>query len=108
MVIITQKFNGFGNHLLLTSHFLANALEHGYELAITSFGPFVSFFEGTAEPGPSRFGPVPVRLRPGRLRLHSGAAQLLFHAGLVLRPGAPVPPAPRRTARCLTRRLHSI
>lgn len=87
MVIITQKFNGFGNHLLLTSHFLVNSLEHGYELAIPSFEPFVSFFEGTAGPQAPHFGPVSVRLRPGRPLLDalSRTLQLRWGGGLLTR-----------------------
>jgi len=69
MVIITQKFNGFGNQLLLTSHFLVNALEHDYELCISSFDRYVTLFEGTAGPQPYFFGPRPVRLYAGQTRL---------------------------------------
>ncbi|MFC6222991.1 alpha-1,2-fucosyltransferase [Hymenobacter artigasi] len=62
MVILTQDFDGFGNHLLLTSHFLANVVEHNYELAIPSFSRYVPYFEGTAN---QDFEGLPVRLQPG-------------------------------------------
>ena len=65
MVILTQKLDGFGNHLLLTSHFLVNTVEYGYELAIPSFQPYAPFFEGTAGARAGFFGSVPVRLQPG-------------------------------------------
>ncbi|TGE14041.1 alpha-1,2-fucosyltransferase [Hymenobacter elongatus] len=60
MVILTKDFDGFGNHLLLTSHFIANTAEHNYELLIPSFGPYAPFFEGTAR---DDFEGLPVRLR---------------------------------------------
>lgn len=66
MVTLTQAQNGFGNHLLLTSHFLANAVEHGYELAISSFEPYVAYFEGTARQPTTFFGRLPVRQQPDR------------------------------------------
>ncbi len=69
MVIITQKFNGFGNQLLLTAHFLVNALEHGYELCIPSFDEYTTFFEGTAGREAYSFGPLPVRLYPDQFGL---------------------------------------
>ncbi|RYU82892.1 alpha-1,2-fucosyltransferase [Hymenobacter persicinus] len=48
MVTLTQDFDGFGNHLLLTSHFLANVAENRYPLAIPSFERYAPFFEGTS------------------------------------------------------------
>lgn len=65
MVILTKNFDGFGNQLLISSHFLVNSLEHGYELAIPSFGPHFSFFEGTAGKKVAFFGGRPVQLHPG-------------------------------------------
>ena len=66
MVILTQDLDGFGNHLLLTSHFLVNAVEYDYELAIPSFGPYAAYFEGTAGPNAGFFGRLPVRILPGQ------------------------------------------
>lgn len=66
MVILTQDLDGFGNHLLLTSHFLVNAVEHNYELAIPSFEPYAAYFEGTAGQKSSFFGRLPVRMLPGQ------------------------------------------
>lgn len=87
MVIITQKFNGFGNHLLLTSHFLVNSLEHGYELAIPSFDRYVSFFEGTAGQQAYRFGPLAVQLYPDppELKALYHALQVRWSRGLLTR-----------------------
>ena len=75
MVILTQDFDGFGNHLLLTSHFLVNAVEHDYELAIPSFEGYAPFFEGLAGQSVALFGRLPVRLRPNQL-----VPELLYHA----------------------------
>jgi hypothetical protein len=61
MVTLTQDLDGFGNHLLLTSHFLVNVAENGYELAIPSFERYVPFFEGTSR---RDFQGLPVRLQP--------------------------------------------
>lgn len=66
MVILTKDFNGFGNQLLISSHFLVNSLEHGYALAIPSFAAHFPFFEGTAGQRVAFFGGRPVQLRPGR------------------------------------------
>jgi hypothetical protein len=71
MVILTQDLDGFGNHLLLTSHFLVNVVEHGYELAIPSFERYAPFFEGTSKPD---YEGLPVRLKPEEPMLN-----LLFH-----------------------------
>ena len=70
MVLLTYDFNGLGNQLLLTSHFIANTAEHKYELFIDSFAEHVPYFEGTAT---ENFGGLPIYLRfdpqtvPGRL-----------------------------------------
>ncbi|MCB2378936.1 alpha-1,2-fucosyltransferase [Hymenobacter sp. BT635] len=61
MVILTKDFNGFGNHLLLTSHFIANTAEYNYELLIPNFGPYAEYFEGTTR---NEFGNLPVRQQP--------------------------------------------
>lgn len=65
MVILTKDFNGFGNQLLISSHFLVNALEHDYQLAIPSFRAHYPFFEGTAGQRVASFGWMPVQLYPG-------------------------------------------
>jgi hypothetical protein len=65
MVILTQYLNGFGNCLLLTSHFLVNAVEHDYELAIPAFESYAPYFEGTASQRTNFLGRLPVRLHPG-------------------------------------------
>lgn len=87
MVIITQRFNGFGNQLLLTSHFLANALEHGYELCIPSFDKYTSWFEGTADRASYSFGHLPVQLYTGQAVLDGvyRSLQLRWARGLLTR-----------------------
>ncbi|TGE25095.1 hypothetical protein E5K00_07820 [Hymenobacter aquaticus] len=86
MVILTEDFNGFGNQLLLTSHFIANTAEYDYELLIPSFGPSAPYFEGTAT---ADFGHLPVRLQPApadRLsRLLFRALQLRWGYGILKR-----------------------
>lgn len=75
MVILTKDFDGFGNQLLISSHFLVNALEYGYQLAIPSFGPHYAFFEGTAGQQVASFGGQPVQLHPG-----SAVTRVLYRA----------------------------
>ncbi|WP_073111520.1 alpha-1,2-fucosyltransferase [Hymenobacter daecheongensis] len=81
MVILTQDLDGFGNHLLLTSHFLVNVAEHRYELAIPSFERYAPFFEGTVR---QDFDGLPVRLQPGPRRFR------VFFRALRLRWGGAV------------------
>ena len=66
MVILTYQYGGLGNNLLLASHFLTNAFAYGYELAMPLFVPHAAAFEGTAGPGPWRFGNMDVRPRAGQ------------------------------------------
>ena len=73
MVILTQDLDGFGNHLLLTSHFLVNAVQHNYELAIPSFERYAPYFEGPTGKPTAFFGRLPVRLRTDQL-----ATELLY------------------------------
>ena len=80
MVILTQDFDGLGNQLLLTSHFIANTAEYGYELEIPSFGPHVRFFEGTAN---EDFAGLPIRLHP-----RPGSVTALLYRALQWRWGA--------------------
>ena len=99
MVILTKNFDGFGNQLLISSHFLVNAFEHSYPLAIPSFGPHYAFFEGTAGKQVASFGGQPVQLRPGTavatvlhriLQWQWGEAALRRLPGLLRRLGAPM------------------
>ena len=86
MVILTQDLDGFGNHLLLTSHFLVNAVQYNYELAIPSFERYAPFFEGPTANPTVLFGQLPVQMNSGQpttallyrgLRNRWGAAVLL-------------------------------
>lgn len=61
MVILTKDFDGFGNQLLLASHFIANAAEYGYDLVMPNFAPYAHYFEGTAR---EDFNGLPISLRP--------------------------------------------
>ena len=99
MVILTKNFDGFGNQLLISSHFLVNAFEHNYQLAIPSFGPHYAFFEGTAGQQVASFGGHPVQLHPstavanvlyGALQWQWGAAVLRRLPWLPRGLGAPV------------------
>ncbi len=66
MVILTQDLHGLGNCLLQTSHFLVNAADTGYELAIPAFERYAPYFEATAGRRSFRFGPRTVQLElPG-------------------------------------------
>jgi hypothetical protein len=64
MVILTQDLHGLGNCLLQTSHFLVNAADTGYELAIPAFERYAPYFEATAGRRSFRFGPQLVHLDP--------------------------------------------
>jgi hypothetical protein len=47
MLIIGSKQGQLGNRLLLFAHFIANALEYGYEVWNPSFYDYAKYFEGT-------------------------------------------------------------
>jgi Glycosyl transferase family 11 len=84
MVILTKNFDGFGNQLLISSHFMVNALEHGYELAIPSFRAHFPFFEGTADKQVALFGGRPVYLHRGNAITAALYRTLQWHWGAAL------------------------
>jgi hypothetical protein len=49
MVVISRKSGQLGNRLLVFAHFIANAIEHGYQLANPSFCDFAGYFVGTRD-----------------------------------------------------------
>ncbi|WP_162303679.1 hypothetical protein [Hymenobacter sediminis] len=54
-----KRFGQLGNRLFLFSHFVANAVEHGYALANPSFNGYARYFEATST---GDFDGLPIRL----------------------------------------------
>ena len=57
LLVVAFDDGGLGNRLTLFAHFLALCQGKGFQLINPSFGPFASFFEGTARNGLCAFTP---------------------------------------------------
>jgi hypothetical protein len=87
MVVIAGKPGQLGNMLLLSAHFIAGALEHGYRVAIPAFDAYAAHFVGTRRDVfcrfPSRATPLSgsARTRHVLFSLSHAAARALTRLG---------------------------
>jgi hypothetical protein len=66
MLIISNKSGQLANRLILFSHFIANAFEHGYEVANPSFFDYAHYFPSIREDFFCRFPETRSRLKSNR------------------------------------------
>lgn len=67
MVIIAKKVGRLANRLLLFSHFIGTAVEHGFSVANPAFGTYAHYFPSTARDLFCRFPQARLKPPMGRI-----------------------------------------
>jgi len=85
MVVMQNKCGQLGNRLLLFSHFIANAIHHGYPLFNPTFDEYCRFFPATRD---DAFASYPISVG-GRGRLSAHAFERLTYLASKVVPRSP-------------------
>jgi len=85
MVVMQNKCGQLGNRLILFSHFIANAIHHGYRLFNPTFDEYTRWFPVTRQ---NRFAPYPISV-DGRGWLSAAAFERLTYLAGKVAPRSP-------------------